>query len=109
MEEEREALPENPQQNEIPEGIQEYFTYSEFLYNIQAEMLTMYHDVAADVLYRANDVWQIALYSNLTTTTSSTQMKPFYTMLKTVDSDKSEIGLVQAYNLYRRESMIVVS
>lgn len=86
-------------------GISKYFTYSQFLYNIQANMLTMYHDVGADVLYRANDIWQIASYSNLTTTTVSTEMTPIYTMVKTVDYDESRLGLVITYNLYGRESM----
>ncbi len=93
------------EQNEIPIGISKYFTYSEFLYNIQAEILTMYHDVSADVLYRGNDVWQIASYSNQIITTASTQMKPVYTMVKTIDSNESKLGLVLAYNLYKKESM----
>lgn len=93
------------EQSEIPEGISKYFTYSEFLYNIQSKMLTRYHNVAADVLYRGNDVWQIASYSNLITSTASTQMEPSYTMVKTVDSEESKLGLVLTYNLYGRESM----
>ena len=93
------------EETEIPEGISKYFTYSKFLYNIQADILTMYHDVSADVLYRGNDVWQIASYSNQITTTASTEMKPIYTMVKTVDSEESKLGLVTVYNLYGRESL----
>lgn len=93
------------EQNEIPEGIAKHFTYSEYLYNIQAEILKMYHDVSADVLYRGNDVWQIASYSNQITTTASTQMNPVYTLVKTVDSEESKLGLVIAYNLAKKESM----
>ena len=93
------------EQNEIPEGIAKNFTYSEYLYNIQSEILTMYHDVSADVLYRGNDVWQIASYSNQITTTASTQMNPVYTLVKTVDTEESKLGLVIAYNLAKKESM----
>ena len=93
------------EQNEIPEGISKYFTYSKFLYNIQSKMLTMYHNVQTDVLYRGNDVWQIASYSNVITSTASTQMEPNLTILKTVDSDESKLGLVLTYNLYGRDSM----
>ncbi len=93
------------QAEEIPEGISKYFTYPEFLYNIQADILTMYHDVAADVLYRENDIWQIASYSNSTATTASTKMSPLLTMVKTVNSEKSQLGLVLAYNLYEKESL----
>ena len=93
------------EESEIPEGISKYFTYSKFLYNIQANILKMYHDVSADVLYRGNDVWQIASYSNQITRTASTEMKPTYTMVKTVDSAESKLGLVTAYNIYGRESL----
>lgn len=91
--------------SEIPDGISGHLTYSEFLYNIQAEILNLYHDVSADVLYRANDVWEIASYSSLITRSASTKMKPYYTMLKTVDSDESNLGLVIAYNQYGKESL----
>ena len=90
---------------EIPEGISEYFTYPEFLYKIQADILTMYHDVSADVLYRENDIWQIASYSNSIATTAQTKMSPLLTMVKTVNSDKSKLGLILAYNLYEKESL----
>ncbi len=93
------------EQNEIPRGISKYFTYPEFLYKIQAEMLTMYHDVSSDVLYRGNDIWQIASYSNAITTTASTEMEPLYTMLKTNDANESKLGLVLAYNLYGKENL----
>lgn len=93
------------EQADIPEGIAKHFTYSEYLYNIQAEILKMYHDVSADVLYRGNDVWQIASYSNQITTTASTQMNPVCTLVKTVDSEESRLGLVVAYNLAKKESM----
>ncbi len=93
------------EESEIPEEISKYFTYSEFLYNIQAEMLTKYHDVSADVLYRANDVWQIASYSNLITANTTTQMTPIYTTLKTVDSEEGKVGLVIGYNMFEKNSM----
>lgn len=90
---------------EIPSGISKYFTYSEFLYNVQAEVLNLYHNVSADVLYRGNDVWEIASYSSLITKSATTVMKPYYTMVKTVDSDKSELGLVTLYNQSGKESL----
>ena len=42
---------------EIPEDISEHFVYPEFLYDVQTEMLKVYHTVKADVLYRTDDVW----------------------------------------------------
>lgn len=91
--------------DQIPEGISKHFTYSEFLYEIQSEMLNLYHDVSADVLYRANDVWEIASYSNLITRTAAKKMKPYYTKVKTETNENGEIGLVIAYNQLGRESL----
>lgn len=86
-------------------GISKYFKYSEFLYNIQAEILNLYHNVSADVLYRGNDIWEIASYSNLISKAATTEMKPYYTMTKTIDSDKSKLGLVIVYSQYGKESL----
>lgn len=91
--------------NEISDGISKHFVYSEFLYNIQSDMLNLYHDVSADVLYRSNDVWEIASYSNLVTRTAGAKMEPYYTMVKTKNSKESELGLVIAYNQYGKESL----
>lgn len=91
--------------SEIPSGIEKHLTYSEFLYNIQSKVLNLYHDVSADVLYRANDVWEIASYSNLITRTSGSKMKPYYAMVKNNKSDNGKLGLMIAYNQYGKESL----
>lgn len=89
----------------IPESISKNFTYSEFLYKIQSEMLTKYHDVSADILYRGNDIWEIASYSSLTSRTVGAKIKPYYTAVKTRNSDESTLGLVIVYNQYEKESL----
>ena len=91
--------------NELDSGISGYLTYSEFLYEIQSEVITMYHDVSADVLYRGNDVWEIASYSSSISRTGKAEMKPCYIMVKSENSNKNKIGLVLAYNLAGRESL----
>lgn len=91
--------------SEIPEGISKYFTYSEFLYEIQSEMLTMYHDVSPDILYRRNDVWEIASYSSLASRTVAAKIKPYYTMVKTRNDEEIKLGLVTVYNQYEKESL----
>ncbi len=91
--------------SEIPAGISESFTYSEFLYKIQSEMLNLYHDVSADVLYRGNDIWEIASYSSLPTKTAKAEMKPVYTLVKEIDTDESKLGLVISYNQFGKESL----
>lgn len=91
------------EESEIPEEISNHFIYSELLYKIQAEMLTKYHNISADILYRGNDVWEIASYSNLITKTAGAKMEPYYTLVK--NGDKNEIGLITAYNQYGKESL----
>ena len=81
---------------QIPEDISEHIVYPEFLYNVQAKILKIYHNVKPDVLYRADDVWDIAKYnSSKSTKSTGTYMKPYYTMVKTSDGD--QLGLVQLY------------
>ena len=89
----------------IPEDISEHFVYPQFLYNVQAGVLKAYHNVKPDVLYRADDLWDIAKYNTTSSTKSTgTYMEPYYTMLKTEDGE--EFGLVQMYTQYEKQSLI---
>lgn len=92
---------------EIPSEISEHFTYSEFLYNIQAEILKRYHNTEPDVLYRANDVWDIAKYGAGTnsSTQQTTQMIPYYAIVKTTDSEQTKLGLVLPYTIQGKQSI----
>ena len=82
---------------QIPQDIQEHLIYPKFLYNVQAEVLKAYHNVKPDVLYRADDLWEIAKYNTSKSTKSTgTYVKPYYTMLKPT-YDNSGLGLVQIY------------
>lgn len=78
---------------EIPEDIAKHFVYPKYLYNVQAKVLEMYHNVSTDVLYRGDDIWEISTDFS----TSKSTMEPYYTMVKTVDSNKNELGLVLPY------------
>ena len=81
---------------QIPEDISEHIVYPEFLYNVQSKILKIYHNVKPDVLYRADDVWDIAKYnSSKSIKSTGTYMEPYYTMVKTNDGD--QLGLVQLY------------
>lgn len=89
----------------IPEDIAKHIVYPEFLYNVQAEVLKVYHNVKPDVLYRADDLWDIAKYNTIKSTKSTgTYIKPYYTMLKTSDGEK--FGLVQIYTPYEKQNVI---
>lgn len=90
---------------EIPQDISSNFVYPEFLYNVQSEILKTYHNVKPDVLYRADDLWDIAKYNSVKSSKSTgTYMEPYYTMVKTENGEK--IGLMQIYTPYERQNLI---
>ncbi|MBO6243740.1 MAG: UPF0182 family protein, partial [Clostridia bacterium] len=90
---------------QIPEDISKHFVYPKFLYNVQAEVLKAYHNVKPEVLYRSDDLWDIAKYNSVRSTKSSgTYMEPYYTMLKTTQGE--EFGLVQIYTPDEKQNII---
>jgi len=90
---------------EIPQDIANHFVYPKFLYNVQAEILKVYHNVKPDVLYRADDLWDIAKYNSVKSTKSTgTYMTPYNTMVKTQDGEK--FGLVQIYTPDEKQNII---
>ena len=90
---------------EIPEDIASHLVYPEFLYNVQAEILKTYHNVKPEVLYRADDLWDIAKYNSVRNTKSTgSYMEPYYTMLKT--SEGEQFGLVQVYTPDEKQNIL---
>ncbi len=90
---------------QIPEDITNHLIYPKFLYNVQAEILKVYHNVKPDVLYRADDLWDIAKYNSIKSTKATgTYMEPYYTMTKTVDGEK--FGLIQVYTPNEKQNII---
>lgn len=89
----------------IPEDIAEKLVYPKFLYHVQAEVLKIYHNVKPDVLYRADDLWDIAKYNSVKSTKSTgTYMTPYETMLKTPEGE--QFGLVQIYTPNEKQNII---
>ena len=90
----------------LPENIAKHIVYSIFLYDVQAEMLEIYHDVQAEVLYRADDVWSIATENtSKVTSLNGTPIDSYYTMVKTVDSSEAELGLVIPYTVLGKQNI----
>ena len=94
--------------SKIPEDVSKNFIYPQYLYNIQSKMITLYHNVKPDVLYRSDDIWEQAKYntSMQTTKATGTVLSPYYTMLKTTDSDKDTLGLVQTFTPNGKQNII---
>ena len=92
---------------QIPEYISNQFIYPKFLYKIQAELITRYHDVQPDVLYRNDDVWSIATNNiSKVSTKTGTEIEPYYTMVQTVEASETELGLVIPYTPYNKQNML---
>ena len=94
-------------EEEIPQDIASHFVYPQFLYNIQAKMYERYHKVQTEVLYRNDDLWEVAKANTTKVTTGvGTYMESYYTMLKTLDSEKEQLGLVIPYTSYGKQNII---
>ena len=92
---------------EIPQDISKYMVYPKYLYNIQAEILEKYHNVQPEVLYRADDIWDVAK-ENTTRTTSAatgTDIEPYYTMIKLTNNNSAELGLVLPYTIAEKQNI----
>ena len=93
-------------EEELPKDIQKHLVYPEFIYNVQADMINVYHDISEDTLYRADDIWQITTNaSTANSTVAGSSMRPYYTILKTIDSKQAEFGLVVTYNKYQKQNI----
>ena len=94
-------------EEEIPEDISNHFVYPKYLYEIQSNILKRYHNIQPDVLYRSDDVWDIATHntSSKITSTKGTEIEPYYTMVKTTDSSSSRLGLVLPYTPYEKQNI----
>lgn len=92
---------------QISSDVSSQFIYPEFLYNIQSEIAKRYHDVQPDVLYRGDDVWDVATHNTgRVSTNTGTDIEPYYTMVKTIDSQESKLGLVLPYTPDGKQNLI---
>ena len=92
---------------EIPSDISSQFIYPEFLYSIQADIIQRYHDIQPDVLYRGDYVWDIATHNTgKVSTKAGTDITPYYTMVDTIDSEESKLGLVLPFTPDEKQNII---
>ena len=86
--------------NELSENIKKQMRYPQYLFDIQAKVLTTYHNSDVDNIYRADDRWEVAEVSG-SGTRSSTSM---YTLLKKGDELKSAI--ITTYTPEKRKNIV---
>lgn len=90
----------------IPEDISKQFIYPEYLYKIQAEIMKRYHNIQTDVLYRGDDIWEIATRNTTKLLNKSgIEIEPYYTIVKTVDNENTTLGLVLPYTPYNKQNL----
>ncbi len=90
----------------IPDDISSQFIYPEFLYNIQAEIIERYHNVQTDVLYRGDDIWSVATHNSTKVSNKvGTEISPYYVMVKQINKDDEELGLVLPYTPYKKQNI----
>lgn len=94
-------------EEKIPADISEHFVYSKYLYEIQSDIIARYHNVQADVLYRSNDIWEVASYNvGKVVTKTGTDIEPYYTMVKTENEEEQQLGLVLLYTPQGKQNLI---
>lgn len=89
--------------NTIPTAISSHFVYPKYLYDIQAEVLKMYHNVSEDVLYRGDDIWNYAAFSANSKTSLNTKIESYYTMVK--ENEQNKVGLVVPYTVDSKQNI----
>ena len=92
---------------EIPQDISKHMVYPKYLYNIQAKILERYHNVQPEVLYRADDVWNVAKENTSRTTSAATgtDIEPYYTMVKLTNNNSAQLGLVLPYTIEEKQNI----
>ena len=85
---------------EIPDKYKEHLIYPKYLYEVQAKQIERYHDMQEEVLYRADDVW------NTVNVKDEKKDSPYYTMVKTEDSNNAKLGLVLPFTIKGKQNII---
>ena len=102
-------LPGLFEEETIPQSISNHIVYSQYLYNIQASILKKYHNVQPEVLYRADDVWDIARENTNKTTSGAaagTPIQSYYTTVKAVNSNEAKLSLVVPYTILNKQNLV---
>jgi uncharacterized membrane protein (UPF0182 family) len=88
---------------EMPSGLTRHLRYPEDLFNIQAQVVTLYHVTDPNIFYTREDLWAIPeeTYEN-----RAQQMEPYYTILELPGYDEPELVLILPFTPDKRNNMI---
>jgi uncharacterized protein len=88
---------------EIPEGLMVHLRYPEDLFNLQAQMLTLYHITDPNVFYTREDLWAVPFEQSFG---QEQLMEPYYTILQLPDYEEPEYVLILPFTPSQRNNMI---
>jgi uncharacterized protein len=88
---------------EMPEGLMAHLRYPEDLFNLQAQMLTLYHITDPNVFYTREDLWAVPFEQSFG---QEQLMEPYYTILQLPDYEEPEFVLILPFTPSQRNNMI---
>lgn len=88
---------------EMPSGLMAHLRYPEDLFNVQAEMLTLYHITDPNIFYTREDLWAVPLEQSFG---QEQKMEPYYTILQLPGYPEPEYVLILPFTPDQRNNMI---
>lgn len=87
----------------MPEGLKGHIRYPAYLFNVQSQMLTLYHMQNSQVFYNREDAWTIPQEIYLG---ESQNMEPYYMIMQLPDENELEYILMLPFTPLNRGNMI---
>ena len=88
---------------EMPAGLMAHLRYPEDLFNIQSQLLTLYHITDPNVFYTREDLWAVPFEQSFG---QEQLMEPYYTILQLPGYQEPEYVLILPFTPDRRNNMI---
>lgn len=86
----------------IPDGISKHFVYPKTLFNLQAQVVSKYHNIKSEVFYRGNDIWKIA---ETTVSGKEGSIEPYYSLVKDANNNET-MGLITPFTVYDKQNLV---
>ena len=87
--------------DEISETVKKQFVYPKYLFDIQARIISIYHNTKVDELYRGDDLWQAA---GSDSTYIDQQANSDYVLLKEKDKEE-KLSIMSVYTPKNKKSI----
>ena len=88
---------------EMPEGLMAHLRYPEDLFNVQSQVLTLYHITDPNMFYTREDLWAVPFEQSFG---QELLMEPYYTILQLPGYTEPEYVLILPFTPDQRNNMI---